>query len=406
MPWREQSVMDQREEFVKLALAPGANMRELCRRFRISRSNGYKWLQRYLTQGRAGLCDRSRRPLHSPSRTPARVEAEVLCIREKSNNAWGGRKIERIMQNSGQIKVPAPSTITEILRRHGKLEEHAHEHPGPYQRFERAAPNELWQMDFKGHFATDRGRCHPLTVLDDHSRYSLAISACGNEQDPTVRARLVPVFRRYGLPFAMLMDNGPPWGDGGCSSHTIFTVWLMRLGVRVTHGRPLHPQTQGKDERFHRTLKVELLNNRTFRDLPECQHAFDHWRHIYNHERPHEALALATPAERYCASPRPFPEALPPIEYADGDIVRKVDANGHISFQARRLSIGKAFRSHPVALRPTGEDGVFSIHFGAHWVATLDLRSAAPQACGLVDNASALPTTPQAQQSQQVDKLG
>jgi transposase-like protein len=131
MPWREQSVMDQREEFVKLALVPGANMLELCRRFRISRSNGYKWLGRYLAKGRAGLGDRSRRPLHSPWRTAAHVEAEVLRIREESNNAWGGRKIERVMQNSGQIAAPAPSTITEILRRHGKLDEHAHEHPGP-----------------------------------------------------------------------------------------------------------------------------------------------------------------------------------------------------------------------------------------------------------------------------------
>jgi transposase InsO family protein len=395
--------MDQREEFVKLALAPGANMLELCRRFRISRSNGYKWLGRYLAQGRAGLSDRSRRPLHSPARTTADVEAEVLRIREESNNAWGGRKIERVMQNSGQIKAPVPSTITEILRRHGKLDEHAHEHPGPYQRFEHAAPNELWQMDFKGHFAIGRGRCHPLTVLDDHSRYSLTIAACDDEQDPTVRARLVPVFRRYGLPLAILMDNGPPWGDGANTSQTIFTVWLMRLGVRVTHSRPLHPQTQGKDERFHRTLKAEVLNNRTFRDLPECQHAFDRWRHIYNHERPHEALAMVTPAERYCASPCPFPETLPPIEYADSDIVRKVDANGHISFQARRLSIGKAFRGQPIALRPSAEDGVFTAHFCAHRVATLDLRSAATQACGLVDNVSTSPTTPQAQQQQQLD---
>ena len=404
MPWREQSVMDQREEFVTLALAPGANIRELCRRFRINRSNGYKWLQRYLTQGRAGLSDRSRRPTRSPSRTPERVEVEVLRIRENSNNAWGGRKIERVMQNSGQIDVPAPSTITEILRRHGKLCERSHEHPGPHQRFERGAPNELWQMDFKGHFAMAQGRCHPLTVLDDHSRYSMTIAACGNERDETVRIQLASVFRRYGLPFSMLMDNGPPWGDAGHQPHTIFTAWLMRLGVRVTHGRPFHPQTQGKDERFHRTLKAEVLSGKSFRDLPECQHAFDRWRHVYNHERPHQALEFATPAKRYRASERAFPETLPPIEYAPGDIVRKVNANGDISLKGRPQSVGKAFRDHPVALRPTSEDGVFSIHFCAHRIGTLDLRNAVPQACGFVDNASALPTTPQAQQQQQVDK--
>jgi transposase InsO family protein len=279
--------MDEREEFVRLALAPGANKRALSRRFGISRSNGYKWLQRYLAEGRSGLSDRSRRPLRSPSRTAVAVEAEVLRVREQSNNAWGGRKIERVLQNTGRMEVPVPSTITEILRRHGKLDERRQEHPGPCRRFERAEPNELWQMDFKGHFPLARGRCHPLTVLDDHSRYSLRIAACGNEQETTVRGQLVAVFRRYGLPFAMLMDNGPPWGDGGHQPHTGFTVWLMRLGVRVTHGRPFHPQTQGKDERFHRSLKAEVLSGKSFRDLSACQQAFDHWRHVYNRASEH-----------------------------------------------------------------------------------------------------------------------
>jgi transposase InsO family protein len=404
MPWREQSIMDQREEFVRLALSSGANIRELCRRFGISRSNGHKWLKRYLMEGGAGLADRSRRPLRSPSRTPQPIEAEVLRIRDKSNNTWGGRKIERVMQRSGQIEVPSPSTITEILRRHGKLAERAHEHPGPHQRFERAAPNELWQMDFKGHFATAQGRCHPLTVLDDHSRYSLTISACSNQQDTTVRGRLVLIFRRYGLPFAMLMDNGPPWGDAGNQPHTVFTVWLMQLGVKVIHCRPFHPQTQGKDERFHRTLKAEVLSGKSFRTLAECQDAFDRWRHMYNHERPHEALAFATPAERYRVSTRTFPETLAPIEYGPGDTVRKVDSGGDIKFKGRKLHVGKPFRGNPIALRPTTDDGLFTVHFCAHRIGSFDLRNAAPQACGVVDNARALPTTPQAQQQQQVAK--
>lgn len=401
MPWRELSVMEQREEFVRLAMASGANISELCRRFGISRAKGYKWLARYGVEGRAGLADRSRRPLHSPTRTVVPVEAEVLRIRAESNNAWGGRKIARVMRRNGAVEVPAPSTITAILRRHGKLEGRRHEHPGPYQRFERAEPNELWQMDFKGHFALAQGRCHPLTVLDDHSRYSLTIAACGNEQDVTVQAQLVPVFRRYGLPYAMLMDNGSPWGDAGDQPHTVFTVWLMRLGVRAAHGRPFHPQTQGKDERFHRTLKAEVLNGKNFPDLAACQRAFDRWRRVYNHERPHEALALATPAERYHASPRPFPETLPAIEYGPGDIVRKVDGDGAISLKGGRLHVGKAFRGQPVALRPTTDDGVLSVHFCAHRIGTLDLRSRTPKTCGLVDNASALPTSPQAQQQQQ-----
>ncbi len=223
MAWREVSVIDQREEFVRLALAAGANRQELCRRFGISRSNGYKWLRRYSAEGREGLADRSRRPHRSPKRAPASVEAAVLAIRQDSNNAWGGRKIAKVLRGAGS-PAPCASTITEILRRHGKLDERAAAHPGPHQRFERDQPNQLWQLDFKGHFDIGGGRCHPLTVLDDHSRYALGVEACGNERELTARERLTAVFRCYGLPDAMLMDNGPPWGDPGGGRYTAFTV--------------------------------------------------------------------------------------------------------------------------------------------------------------------------------------
>ena len=396
MPWRELSIMDQRGEFVRLASAAGANRSELCRRFGVSRDKGYKWLKRYAAEGRDGLADRSRRPLHSPGRSADAVEAEVLRIRASSNDAWGGRKIAKVMARNGYGIVPVPSTITEILRRHGKLERAGGGHPGPHQRFERAAPNESWQMDFKGHFPLIRGRCHPLTVLDDHSRYALGLEACDNEQDATVRARLTSLFRRYGLPFAMLMDNGSPWGDAGGQPFTVFTAWLMRLGVRVTHGRPYHPQTQGKDERFHRTLKAEVLDRNSFCDLAACQHAFDTWRQVYNHERPHEALGLEPPGTRYRLSPRAFPEALPAIEYGPDDIVRKVDSDGFISFKNRPWRIGKAFRGQPVALRPTGDDGIFGVHYCTQPIGKVDLRTEVP-AGGFVDIACAMPTIPPAQ---------
>ncbi len=396
-------MIDQREEFARLALVAGANRHELCRRFGISRSNGYKWLRRYVAEGRAGLADRSRRPHRSPNRAAPAVEAAVLEVRQDSNNSWGGRKIARVLRDAGAIAAPAASTITEILRRHGKLEERAAEHPGPYQRFERAEPNELWQMDFKGHFDVGGRRCHPLTVLDDHSRYALGVEACGDELGATARERLTTVFRRYGLPDAMLMDNGPPWSDPGGGHHTAFTVWLMRLGVRVTHGRPYHPQTQGKDERFHRTLKAEVLNGRHFADLAQCQRAFDSWRHIYNHHRPHEALDLARPGEHYRHSPRSLPDTLPPIEYGPADSARKADKNGDIAVNKRRIRLGKPFRGECVALRPTGEDGVFTIHFCTQRLGTVDLRTA--PAYGFVDIARAMPTTPQAQKQQQsIDK--
>lgn len=391
--------MDLREEFVGLAMAPGANVSDLCRRFGIERSTGHKWLKRYRLEGASGIADRSRRPHASPSRTDAAVEAEVLRIRAASNNAWGGRKIAWTMRQAGWETVPAISTITDILRRHGKLDRGA-QHPGPHVRFERAEPNELWQMDFKGHFPMASGRCHPLTVLDDHSRYALGIEACGNEQDGTVRARLTTLFRRYGLPFAMLMDNGSPWGDSGGGPYTVFTIWLMRHGIRVSHGRPYHPQTQGKIERFHRSLKAEVLERNSYADLPACQDAFDRWRQIYNCQRPHEALGEEPPVSRYRPSPRLFCENLPPIAYSPGDIVRKVDGDGTISFRNRSFKIGKAFRTQPLALRATSEDGLFDVHYCTQRIGQLDLKSTDAKTCGLVDIASAMPTTPQVPQQQ------
>jgi hypothetical protein len=230
-------------------------------------------------------------------------------------------------------------------------------------------------------------------VIDDHSRYALAVEACGTQQDQPTRERLMAVFRRYGLPAAMLMDNGSPWGDSGGGPFTAFSVWLLRLGVRVAHGRPHHPQTQGKDERFHRTLKAEVLLGRQFADLAACQCAFDRWRHVYNYQRPHQALDLATPSERYRASARSFPETLSPIEYGDGDIVRKADKEGDITFKNRRIRIGKPFRGELIALRSSSEDGMFSIHFCRHQIGTVDLRVVDGLSCGLVDIVKAMPTS-------------
>ena len=401
MPWRELSVMEQREEFVRLALLAGANVSKLCERFGVSRDTGHRLLRRYGAEGGGGLSDRPRRPHASPWRTDAATEAEILRIRSENNNAWGARKIARVMERAGFGDVPALSTITEVLRRHGKLEERKNKHRGPFTRFERETPNELWQMDFKGHFALSRGRCHPLTAIDDHSRFALGLQACADEQEKTVRERLTAIFHRYGLPFSMLTDNGSPWGDSSGGRYTLLSVWLMRLGIRVCHGRPFHPQTQGKDERFHRSLKEEVLDRKSFADLGSCQSAFDRWRAIYNFERPHEALNLDTPSSRYRPSTRSFPETLSEIVYWPGDILRKVDSDGFISFKNRPWRVGKPFRRQPVALRQTQTDGYLHVFFCEQKIGTIDLRK--PKACGFVDIADAMPTTPQAQQQNHVE---
>lgn len=301
------------------------------------------------------------------------IEAAVVALRQR-HPAWGGRKLARRLQVLGHRAVPAPSTITAILRRHHLLTATESAKHQACLRFEHPTPNALWQMDFKGWFKLPTGPCHPLTVLDDHSRFNLLLRACATQQGRTVQAALTDVFRRYGLPVRMTMDNGPPWGSDATHVLTPLTVWLMRLGIAVSHSRPYHPQTQGKDERFHRTLAHELLQYRVFQDLPHAQWHFDRFRDIYNLERPHEALGLEVPASRYQPSVRAFPDRLPAVEYAPGDVVRKVDENGILSYRGRPLRVSKALHGYPVALRPIAPDGTLAVYFCQSRVAIVQLR--------------------------------
>ena len=373
MPFHEVSRMDTRLEFVMLASEEGANFRQLCRRFEISPTTGYKWRYRWQTAGMAGLQEQSRRPQQSPLRSVVATEDAVLSVRAE-HPAWGGRKIARRLRDMGHEEVPAPSTVTAILKRHGVALGTFGGGQSAFTRFERARPNELWQMDFKGHVALHIGRLHPLTVLDDHSRFSIVLAACANEQTETVRQQLIIAFRRYGLPERLITDNGSPWGDGPGSPFTPLGVWLIEHGIRISHSRSYHPQTMGKDERFHRSLKAEVLSAPPFADIAAAASAFERWRNIYNTQRPHQALELAVPASRYQPSPRDYVETIAPFEYAPDDIVRRVQQGGHVSFLGRAVKLPKAFRSKAVAFRPATTDGVFDVVFRTQIIATVDIR--------------------------------
>ena len=372
MPWKEVSIMSQRLEFVTLATAENANIRHLCRCFGISSATAYKWLDRFQSDGANGLEDHSRRPHHSPSRTAAEMEEIVTKLRQK-HPAWGGRKLEKRLLDLGQVGVPSPSTITAILQRHQLLDPKESAKHQAFLRFERAAPNELWQMDFKGEFKLPQGRCYPLTILDDHSRFAVALQACARNTRNITQTAMIQVFRRYGLPDRITCDNGSPWGSRGRGYYTGLGVWLMRLGVGVSHSRPHHPQTQGKDERFHRTLEAEVLRYQHGASLAQWQLYFDQWRVVYNTERPHQALDMAVPASRYQPSQRRYPEQLPVIEYGPADIVRKVRHYGHIKFEGREYHVGSAFYGLHVALRQTTTDGLFDVYFCQHKIGALDL---------------------------------
>jgi transposase InsO family protein len=369
MPWQECSVASEREAFVEMVREEAVPIAELCRQFGISRKTGYKWLAR----AAAGeeLTDRSRRPHTSPRQTPMRVEAQVLALRER-HPAWGGRKLHHRLVAAGVDDVPAPSTITDVLRRGGLLAAPA---PQPVvRRFAHTEPNTLWQMDFMGHQPLRQGRVHPWSVLDDHSRFALALSACPNQQRETVQAALTAVFRQVGLPQAILCDNGSPWGAAGLGGITRLEAWLLRLGVEPWHGRPYHPQTQGKVERFHGTISREVFAHQPPTTLAEAQARFDAFRTTYNHHRPHEALANLVPASAYQPSRRPFPEIVPPVTYDEGEAVFTVTVYGAISWQGRRCFISRGLVGEPVALRPTADPAVWSVVYCERQVATIDLR--------------------------------
>jgi transposase InsO family protein len=375
MPFEDRRVMSQKLEFVRLASVKGANVSALCRRFGIGRTCAHKLLVRYRLEGAAGLAQRSRRPRSSPSISTPEVEAAVLSIRA-TNPTWGGRKIARVVARAEQ-GCPAPSTVTAILRRNGVELGAKGGGARPFMRFEHEAPNDLWQMDFKGHVAMRAGRLHPLTVLDDHSRFSVLLGACANQMAETVQSCLVTAFRRYGLPFRIAVDNGSPWGGSGGGNFTVLTVWLIESGVAVSHSRPYHPQTLGKDERFHRSLKAEALQGPPFADLAQAQAAFDNWRQVYNAERPHDALGGAVPLDRYRISPRQYREMVEPFDYAPDDLIRRVQQTGVVSVLGRAIKLGKAFARKVVAFRPTETDGVFDAFFRHQKIETIDLNALA-----------------------------
>ena len=373
MPWREVLLMDQRKEFIRLFQQSDVNRRELCRRFQISPKTAYKWLAR-ATAGETGWArDQPRRPHVSPARSSAAIEAAVLEIRD-THPTWGARKIRWRLRHR-QKDVPAASTVHAILTRHERVPSPAQ--PAQYNRFEHPAPNDVWQMDFKGRFPLgDRQICHPLTTVDDHSRYALCLQACTNEQSETVQQHLERTFRHYGLPDAFLVDNGVPWGTCSEVRWTKLRVWLLKLGIDVIYARPYHPQTKGKNERFHRTLKTEVLSMTTFRTMRDLQKAFDRWRHVYNTERPHQSLDYDVPANRYRPSSRSLPSKLPEPEYEEGTIVRRASQlKANLRFGKQRWRVPEAFRGELLAIRPLAMDGKFGIFFGAHQITSIDLRN-------------------------------
>ena len=353
MPWQTTDIMEERIKFILQALRGDLNFSGLCRDFGISRSTGYRWLKRYRDCGRIfKVNELSRQPHHSPTKTSPEHEARVRVLRLKYG--WGAKKLRVLLGHEG-IDLPV-ITINRILKRHGLVGSEICHRPA-LRRFERSYANELWQMDFKGDYALRSGRCYPLSVLDDHSRFVVGLYALANQKGESVNNCLVDTFTRYGLPEAMLMDHGTPWwSNTNGYGLTWLAVSLIKQGIRLYRSGFRHPQTQGKVERFHRTLKASIRhvgqvnNSGNPQTIFEWERVLERFIEEYNYRRPHEALEMAVPAERYQSSPRKYNPKPAEWEYPPGSIVKRLNPQGCLDYDGRRYFVCEALNKEHVQL--------------------------------------------------------
>jgi putative transposase len=376
MPWSETSPMDQRIQFIADYQRGVFTMTELCGRFGISRKTGYKWLTRYEDEGPEGLLERSRRPRTCPHETPLRIELALIEAR-RHHPTWGAKKLLSIIgRRHRQWRLPAPSTASLILKRHGLISPRRRRarpgHPGrPHTPM--TAPNEIWSGDFKGHFRTRNGLyCYPLTVADGFSRFLLACKALPAPAHEGTRAGFLRLFREYGLPHIIRTDNGAPFATTAIGRLSRLSVWWIRLGIFPELIEPGHPEQNGRHERMHRTLKAETTRppapTRSSQQL-----RFNRFRREFNNDRPHEALGQETPASFYHPSTRSLPRRLPPTEYPGHYEVRLVSNNGGIRWNSNWVNVSQVLAQEFVGLEEI-DNGLWDVYFGPLKLGRLDER--------------------------------
>jgi transposase InsO family protein len=369
MPWDVSPVSELRTAFVHAVVSLGRPVAVACRDFGVSRKTGHKWLRRRRDAPDQPLADRTRRPHASPGRTPHLLEQAILDVRDRRH--WGPRKIHARLAADGLPGLPSVRTVAAVLRRHGRVGAPPPE-AAPLQRFERDAPNQLWQCDFKGWLEIDRRRVYPFTVLDDHSRYLLALRPGPDATMARAWDVLWDIFADCGLPEGLLCDNA----FGSTTPHVPGVSWfegrLIRLGIRPLHGRPYHPQTQGKVERLHGTLQREVWPY-VRRDTPEHFAAdLERWRcEVYNPLRPHEALGDQPPLTRWRPSPRPRPAELPAVAYSAGAAVRKVSTSGDVRWRTYRILAGRGLVGEYVRIEEA--DGHLAVYYADQRIRRLPL---------------------------------
>lgn len=373
MPWRTSTVENERARFVNEAELSDLSHAELCRRHQISRPTGYKWIERYAQEGLRGLEDRSHRPLGCPHSTSPQVVDRILEIRKKRR--WGARKIQaKLAEDPAIDAVPSTDTIHRILDRHGRIDPRK-----PRRRRTIAGPplpippepNATWTADFKGEFRTqDTKLCFPLTVQDGHSRYLFdAYGMLRLDLQATMR-RFRRLFQEFGLPDRIRSDNGHPFASTAIAGLSQLSVWWISLGIIPELIQPGKPQQNGRHERMHRTFGEETASPPA-PNLNSQQRRFDLFRHVYNHERPHEALQMQTPAAIYHPSTRPFTDHPEPLQYPGHFEVRRVSGDSTLRWNARKVFVSSLLDKRFVGLEQVG-DRVWSVYFGPVHLGWLD----------------------------------
>jgi transposase InsO family protein len=349
---------------------------ELCRQYSVSRKTAYKWLKRYREKGAEGLGDRSRAPHHHPNQVAGEIEERVLELRSE-RPSWGPKKLWAwLEEHEPEKRWPAPSTMGEILKRHGmtrkqKKRRRAVPSAGPLSPAEGA--NAVWCADYKGWFVCGNGqRCYPLTISDGYSRYLLGCQALPRSETRSARRIFTAAFRNYGLPTVIRTDNGAPFATVGPTGLSRLSVWWIRLGIQPERIQPGRPQQNGQHERMHRTLKAETAQPPQY-NLRAQQKLFDRFREEFNEQRPHEALDLVPPAHYYEPSPRNYPERLPELSYPAEFQTRMVDHRGAIRWDYARVFLGRGLAGEPVGLEPIG-DGRWRVWYSFFEVGEFDER--------------------------------
>jgi transposase InsO family protein len=373
MPWRTPTVETERARFVLEAQLADLPFAELCRRHGISRPTGYKWLRRADEQGLSGLHDRSRRPRSCAHATPEHVVERILQVRKR--RGWGARKIRSVLKKDpGLQAVPTVDTIHRVLDRHGCVEHtkarRRRTHPGPPLPFP-DEPNGTWTADFKGEFRTRDGYlCFPLTVQDGYSRFLLECRGMLRLDLQATIQRFRHLFRELGLPLRIRTDNGHPFASTAIGRLSQLSIWWITLGITPELIEPGKPQQNPRHERMHRDLKKETASP-SRADLRAQQRCFNQFRRTYNYERPHESLAMQTPATLYRPSARAYSERPEPITYPAHFEVRLVSQDSTIRWKARKIFVSHLLGRKEVGLEQIA-DGIWSVYFGPVHLGWLD----------------------------------